>query len=256
VGAASRLLGQGLIASGYTGVSGKPVQIHGYVGIEIVNDRRKKWGQRLDGLGELLLAVSGAVTNKVRYCTILDASQKTLNEVVALENSLGTGSSPILNELNQKVDVPVSTRASQSSVDEIRTAALQTGTTVEAINTKLTGLEGELGAGKIDLDVVDISAPWLPGQRRWLLLPTSNGKPADVQLTGLWGISGKTGSAEDLIPGVQVVSTGSGLLEVTILVQPGADPSRAYQFVVQDTRGDAQGSRLVGAMSLSGSTHD
>jgi len=258
VGGAIKLVGKGLIAAGYTGVSGKPIQIHGYVGIELVNDRRKKWGQRLDGLGDLLLAVSGVFTNKVRYCTIMDGTQKTLDEVIKLENSIGAGSSPDLEALIQKVDVTVSSRASQVSVDDLRTSVLQTGAAVDAINTKLSGLQGVPGAGEIDLDVIDVSTPALPNQRRWFLLPTLNGKPVDAELSGLWGISGSTGFAEDLIPNVQVVPTGTGLLEVTIPVHPGIDPSKAYQFAVQDKLGEAQGSRLVsvGAVNVPVNHHD
>jgi hypothetical protein len=77
VGVALLGLGKLLIAAGETHLYGK-VGIHGYPGIALKNNRLKKLGGVSAGAGHGVLAITGAVSNKLRYCTMVDSNEQIL----------------------------------------------------------------------------------------------------------------------------------------------------------------------------------
>jgi hypothetical protein len=106
-GIGMKLVAKGLIAAGATGISGKPVQVAGFAGVLIENNRKKKWGERLDGLSAVVLQVASSKENLLRYCTIVNGTDQI---------------KAILSGLNLDLtflDSPVSSRASQGSVDAL-----------------------------------------------------------------------------------------------------------------------------------------
>jgi hypothetical protein len=107
VGAGMKLVGKGLIAAGATGISGKPVQVAGFAGVLIENNRKKKWGERLDGLSQVILQVASSKENLLRYCTIVDGTEQIKAILSGLDLDLSF------------LDSPVSSRASQGSVDAL-----------------------------------------------------------------------------------------------------------------------------------------
>jgi hypothetical protein len=107
LGGATKLVGKGLMALGATGVSGKPVQVGGFAGVLIESNRKKKWGERLDGISELMMHMASLAQERLLYCTVVNRTDRILD---ALSN---------LNVDLTNLDTPVSTRASQSSVDAV-----------------------------------------------------------------------------------------------------------------------------------------
>jgi hypothetical protein len=103
-----KVLAKGLMAFGASGISGKPVQIAGFAGVLIENNPQKKWGERLDGVAQVLSGVALSKENMLRYCTILDGTTKVLDAVNRLQLP--------------QLDVPISSRASQASVDALATS--------------------------------------------------------------------------------------------------------------------------------------
>jgi len=84
------LMGKVFDAWGSTYVSGKPVQVHGYVGIAVENNFRKSLGLFLQGQGDNLLEVSSTAHDNLRYCTLLDAREQILaNQQSILEGIAG-----------------------------------------------------------------------------------------------------------------------------------------------------------------------
>jgi hypothetical protein len=102
-----KLLGKILIAKGQTGVHSKQAELWGFVGVLIENNRTKKVGNVLDGIAGVVLDMASSTENKLRYCTMIDGTNKILakfsDQNVDLTN----------------LDLPISSRASQSSVDAL-----------------------------------------------------------------------------------------------------------------------------------------
>jgi hypothetical protein len=77
IGVAVLGFGKLLIAAGETHLYGK-VGIHGYPGIALKNNRLKKFGGVSAGTGHAILAITGAVSNKLRYCTMTASNEQIL----------------------------------------------------------------------------------------------------------------------------------------------------------------------------------
>jgi|SRR5688572_9853444 hypothetical protein len=106
-GVGIKLIGKGLIAKGATGISGKPVQVAGFAGVLIENNRKKKLGNLLDGLSEVVLETASSKENMLRYCTIVNGTGQIKTILAALNLDLSA------------LDSPVSSRASQASVNAL-----------------------------------------------------------------------------------------------------------------------------------------
>lgn len=91
------LVGYGLIASGETHLEGK-AGVHGYPGIVIKNNLRKKAGNVLAGTGKGVTALAASASDRHRYCTTLQFradslanQQKLLNNQQRIWDSLPPG---------------------------------------------------------------------------------------------------------------------------------------------------------------------
>lgn len=95
VSGAVKLVGKALVAAGQTSIDEKDVGIHGYVHLTLKNNRKKKYGNALDGLADFGLALSSYASNKLRYCTVLQTRDDLLSEIGGVMSVLqGTDGSP------------------------------------------------------------------------------------------------------------------------------------------------------------------
>jgi len=67
-GLALKLVGKGLSAKGETTAGGINPGIHGYINLTIKDNKKKAWGERLDGLSDILSKIAEAADDKLRDC--------------------------------------------------------------------------------------------------------------------------------------------------------------------------------------------
>lgn len=80
------VVGYGLIAAGETHLEAK-AGVHGYPGILIKNNLRKKFGNGFVGLGKGLASLAGAASDRHRYCLTVEFRERTLaNQMMILAN--------------------------------------------------------------------------------------------------------------------------------------------------------------------------
>lgn len=75
-GAGLKLIGKGLDAYGETKAADVFVMAHGYVGAKFQNNRSKKLGAILVGLGDCLLNLSDLCNSRIRHCTLTYAKAR------------------------------------------------------------------------------------------------------------------------------------------------------------------------------------
>jgi hypothetical protein len=107
-----RITGKIFDAMGETRITGTGAT-WGWVGATIEENKRKKIGNLLEGVSEGLARIADHSREKLMYCTLLDAREQTRTSLAAITAKLDTLTNP------PNLDVPVSTRASQTSVDAI-----------------------------------------------------------------------------------------------------------------------------------------
>lgn len=98
-GVALKITGKIFQAKGETTFSGE-AQAHGYVGGSIQNNRRKKIGQFVEGIGDALLAISGYLTNKTQYSVLISTQKLILTTLEANQQKILDNQDKILKALN------------------------------------------------------------------------------------------------------------------------------------------------------------
>lgn len=77
-------------ARGETGFTGMQLGIHGYIGGNLSNNRKKKIGLVIEGIADSLSMVATHANSTLRYCTLVD-NQRQLLEFVAQNQFPGVG---------------------------------------------------------------------------------------------------------------------------------------------------------------------
>jgi hypothetical protein len=86
-------------ARGETGFTGMQLGVHGYIGGNLSNNRKKKIGLVIEGISDSLGMVAAHANNTLRYCTLVD-NQRQLLEFVAQNQFPGTG--PVTKSTREK----------------------------------------------------------------------------------------------------------------------------------------------------------
>lgn len=73
-----KLIGKRLKAKGETTASGANPGIHGYIQVTIKDNKRKEWGETLEGLGDALSKVAESADDKLRDCLVFSTQAEIL----------------------------------------------------------------------------------------------------------------------------------------------------------------------------------
>ena len=78
----SKVVAKILIAKGETGFSGMQLGIHGYIGGNLSNNRKKKIGLIVEGVADGAGMLATHANNMLRYCTIVNNQEQIVNAVL------------------------------------------------------------------------------------------------------------------------------------------------------------------------------
>lgn len=84
IGAATKLVGYGLIAAAKTVRTDKEIAIHGYVGLQIKTDIKSAIGKVLNGIGDVTVTSAGSGFLNLRHCEVVHYQRVILNEICTL----------------------------------------------------------------------------------------------------------------------------------------------------------------------------
>lgn len=111
--------------------------IHGYVHVEIKNNQIKKYARWLDGAGVAMGNFAAFAMAKAQYCQILSGHQQILEALNQFDPDFSN------------LDIAVSSRASQASVDAVASKLddLDTAISAQASQTSVDAVAEELSTG-------------------------------------------------------------------------------------------------------------
>ena len=127
VGALVKLVGKVFLAVGETEFEGYAGG-WGFVGGTIKSNKKKTVGELLTGVSDAMSKVAGYANGKLDLCALLAFREGTEQSLASISASLSR-----LNLDLSHLDVPVSTRASQASVDGLDGSLKQVGVEVAAL---------------------------------------------------------------------------------------------------------------------------
>ncbi len=149
VGVVVQVIGGLLKVIGETEFAGE-VGVAGFVSGTVKSNKRKQAGEFVNTVGTVIDKASTFSSTKVRYCLVFAFHEETRTTLASMSTTLATMSATLAGldfdlDLNN-LDQPVSTRATQASVDHANTTLQQVAQDV----TVLLGRGGGGGGGPVD----------------------------------------------------------------------------------------------------------